>query len=91
MWVHIIVTSPCDLFTLGLKQVFNILIYLSVGPLTTGYTDCMFLLMTVLAASSVHADECFPSRAHSVVPSLKLGLMTGIIAEPRYRSGVWPQ
>jgi hypothetical protein len=26
--VHIIVTSPCDLFALDLKQVFNILIYL---------------------------------------------------------------
>jgi hypothetical protein len=51
VWVHIIVTSPCDLFALGLKQVFNIIIYWSVGPLTTRYTDCMFILMTVLAAS----------------------------------------
>jgi hypothetical protein len=28
VWAHIIVTSHCDLFALGLKQVFNILIYL---------------------------------------------------------------
>jgi hypothetical protein len=54
---HIIVISCLDLDPRGLNVVFKILMFISAGPLTTGYTDLIGLPITVLAASMVHVHE----------------------------------
>jgi hypothetical protein len=41
----------------GLNVVFKILMFISAGPLTTGYTDLIGLPITVLAACMVHVHE----------------------------------
>jgi hypothetical protein len=47
---NIIVISCLDLDPRGLNVVFKILMFISAGPLTTGYTDLIGLAITVLAA-----------------------------------------
>jgi hypothetical protein len=54
---HIIVISCLDLDLRGLNVVFKILMFMSAGPLTTGYTDLIGLSITVLAACMVHVHE----------------------------------
>jgi hypothetical protein len=41
----------------GLNVVFKILMFISAGPLTTGYTELIGLPITVLAACMVHVHE----------------------------------
>ena len=54
---HMIVISCLDLDPRGLNVVFKILMFMSIGPLTTGYTDLIGLPITVLAACMVHVHE----------------------------------
>jgi hypothetical protein len=54
---NIIVISCLDLDPRGLNVVFKILMFMSAGPLTTGYTDVIGLPITVLAACMVHGDQ----------------------------------
>ena len=54
---HIIVISCLDLDPRGFNVVFKILMFMSTGPLTTGYTDLIGLPIIVMAVSMVHVNE----------------------------------
>jgi hypothetical protein len=53
---HIIVISCLDLDPRGLNVVFKILMFMSAGSLTTGYTNLIGLPITVLAACMVRYE-----------------------------------
>jgi hypothetical protein len=76
---HIIVISCLDLDPRGLNVVFKILMFISAGPLTTGYTDYRTLVhLLPVPFDNVHRLVAIHAHGPCMLPVLSLSSLSSL-------------